>query len=129
MEESKGKILTGDLLRILDLQQELASIKQGDTSIIDYFTKLRVIGDELENYRPEPICTCATKKCSCDVLKTVKQRKTQDQVMQLLCGLNDQYSHVKSNILMMDPLPIINKVFSFAVQQERQFNGTDALGN
>jgi len=62
MEESKGKILTGDLLRILDLQQELASIKQGDTSIIDYFTKLRVIGDELENYRPEPICTCATKK-------------------------------------------------------------------
>ena len=36
---------------------------------------------------------------------------------------------MKSNILMMDPLPIINKVFSFVVQQERQFNSTNALGN
>ena len=72
MEGSKGKIL---ILRILDLQQELASIKQGDPSITNYFTKLRVISDELENYRPKPICTCTTK-CSCDVLKIVKQRKT-----------------------------------------------------
>lgn len=61
-------------MRISYLQQELASIKQGDTSIIDYFTKLRVILDELENYRPKPICTCATKY-SCDALKTVKQTR------------------------------------------------------
>ena len=49
--------------------------------------------------------------------------------MQFLCGLNDQYSHMKSNILMIDPLPVINKVFSFIVQQERQSNNANALGN
>ena len=49
--------------------------------------------------------------------------------MQFLCDLNDRYSHVKSNILMMNPLPVMNKVFSFAVQQERQFNNANALGN
>ena len=38
----------------------------------------------------------------------MKQRKTQDQVMQFLCDLNDRYSHVKSNILMMNPLPVMN---------------------
>ena len=36
--------------------------------------------------------------------------------MEFICGLNDQYNHVKSNILMMDPLPSINKVFSYTAQ-------------
>nr|KYP39185.1 hypothetical protein KK1_039518 [Cajanus cajan] len=44
----------------------------------------------------------------------------QDQVMQFLHGLNDQYSYVKFNILTMDPLPPILKVFYYVVQQERQ---------
>ena len=30
---------------------------------------------------------------------------------------------------MMDPLPSINKVFSYATQQERQLNGTVNLNN
>jgi len=59
----------------------------------------------------------------------VKQRKVQDQVMQFLRGLNDRYSNVKSNILMMDPLPSINKVFSYATQQERLLNGTVSMNN
>jgi len=59
----------------------------------------------------------------------VKQRKVQDQVMQFLRGLNDQYSNVRSNILMMDPLPSINKVFSYATQQERQLNGIVSMNN
>lgn len=41
--------------------------------------------------------------------------------MQFLRGLNDQYNNVRSNILMMDPLPTIAKEFSYAVQQQRQF--------
>ena len=59
----------------------------------------------------------------------MKQRKVQDQVMQFLRGLNDRYSNVKSNILMMDPLPSINKVFSYATQQERLLNGTVSMNN
>jgi len=59
----------------------------------------------------------------------VKQRKVQDQVMQFLRGLNDQYNNVSSNILMMDPLPSINKVFSYTTQQERQLNGTVNMNN
>ena len=59
----------------------------------------------------------------------MKQRKVQDQVMQFLRGLNDQYNNVSSNILMMDPLPSINKVFSYTTQQERQLNGTVNMNN
>ncbi|WVZ04925.1 hypothetical protein V8G54_018271 [Vigna mungo] len=109
----------GDLLRIAKLQQEAASIKQGNTSISKYFSKLRVIWDELECYRPYLSCTCLSA-CSCKALTESIKRKQQDHIMQFLGGLNDQYNAVRTNILMMDPLPPISKVFSYVVQQERQ---------
>lgn len=56
-KDLKPQYLQGDLLRISNVQQELASIKQGDTSITNYFTKLCIIWDELESYRPDPFCT------------------------------------------------------------------------
>lgn len=70
--------------------------------------------DELDSYRPDLVCTCETR-CSCDAFVTMIQRKTQDQVMQFLRWLNDNYTNVRSNILMMDPLPKITKVFSYVV--------------
>ena len=34
-------------------------------------------------------------------------------------GLNDSYSQIRGQILMMDPLLAINKVFSLVLQEER----------
>ena len=102
----------------------MASIKQGDQSIKDYFTKLRIIWDELESYRPDPTCSC-DPKCVCDALTSMIERKQQNRIMQFLRGLNDQFNTVKFNVLMMDPLPNIAKVFSYVVQQERQINSNE----
>ena len=101
--------------KIKELQQEMASIKQGNQSITDYFTKLRIIWDELESYRSDSICSC-DPKCVCDALTNVMERKQQDRIMQFLKGLNDQFNTLRSNVLMMDPLPNIAKVFSYIVQ-------------
>ena len=35
-------------------------------------------------------------------------------------GLNESFSHIRAQILMPDPLSPINKVFSLAIQEERQ---------
>ncbi|WVZ21680.1 hypothetical protein V8G54_009002 [Vigna mungo] len=79
----------------------------------DYFSKLRVIWDELECYRPDLSYTCIPA-CSCKALTESIERKQQDHIMmQFLGGLNDQYNTVRTNSLMMDPLPPISK-------QERQ---------
>ena len=59
-------------------------------SVTEYFTKLRIIWDELENFRPNPMCTCPVK-CSCSVISIINQRKCEDRAMQFLRGLNDQY--------------------------------------
>nr|KYP45544.1 hypothetical protein KK1_032902 [Cajanus cajan] len=45
--------------------------------------------------------------------------------MQFLRGLNEQYSNVRSHVLLMDPRPEISKIFSYAAKQERQLLGND----
>nr|KYP49472.1 hypothetical protein KK1_028819 [Cajanus cajan] len=60
------------------------------------------------------MCTCSIR-CSCNVLPVMEQRKCEDQAMQFLRGLNDQYSNIRSHILLMDPIPPISKIFSYVV--------------
>nr|KYP44810.1 hypothetical protein KK1_033671 [Cajanus cajan] len=59
----KSRYSQGDILCILDLQYEAFSLQQGDLFITKLLTKLRIIWDELENFRPDPACSC-THKCS-----------------------------------------------------------------
>jgi len=47
--------------------------------------------------------------------------------MQFLHGLNDHFNNVKSHVLLMVPLPLVNKVFSLVAQQERQLSETHTL--
>jgi len=90
-------------------------------SVREYFTKLRVIWDELENFRPNPVCTCPVK-FSCSDFSIINQRKCEDRAMQFLRGLNYQYRNICSRVLLMDPIPAISKKNSLVVQQERQLS-------
>ncbi|XP_073127499.1 uncharacterized protein [Henckelia pumila] len=40
--------------------------------------------------------------------------------MMFLLGLNESFASVRGQLLLMDPLPSINKVFSLIIQEERQ---------
>ncbi|XP_058755469.1 uncharacterized protein LOC131628660 [Vicia villosa] len=51
---------------------------------------------------------------------SIRAYKDGDQVIRILKGLNDQYSAVRSQIMLMEPLPTICKVYSLLVQQDRQ---------
>ncbi|WVY99182.1 hypothetical protein V8G54_031333, partial [Vigna mungo] len=59
-------------------------------TVTDYFTQLRVLWDELENFRSDPVCVCGVK-CLCQFSSILAQRKLEDQAMQFLRGLTDQY--------------------------------------
>lgn len=55
----------------------MTSIRQGDKTIIDYFTRLHIIWGELESYQLDLVCTC-NPKCTRDSLISVIERKKQD---------------------------------------------------
>jgi len=43
-------------------------------------------------------------------------------------GLNDTFSHIRGQILLIDPLPPINKLFSLVLQEERQREASASVG-
>lgn len=121
-DELKERFTKGDYFRISDLIQEIHSIKQGDKSVTEFFTEFKILWDELEMLSPTPECTCVVK-CSCDLVKSIQKKQEIEQVVCFLKGLGEVYSTVKSNILMMEPLPSINKAYGLVLQQEGQLQG------
>ncbi|GAU44717.1 hypothetical protein TSUD_400290 [Trifolium subterraneum] len=116
-KELKDRFYQGDVFRISDIQEEICNLKQGDSSISSYYTKLKKLWQELDNFRPIPVCEC---DITCTAITKIHQYKDGDQVIHFLKGLNEQYSAVRAQIKLMDPLPDIAKVYSLLVQQERQ---------
>jgi hypothetical protein len=40
--------------------------------------------------------------------------------METISNINDSYAHIRGQILLIDPLPAVNKVFFVVLQEERQ---------
>ncbi|PNX74638.1 retrovirus-related Pol polyprotein from transposon TNT 1-94, partial [Trifolium pratense] len=103
------------------LQQEICALRQETRSVTDFYSDLKTLWEELELYLPIPTCTCH-HRCSCEAMRSARRNHTLLQTVRFISGLNDRFSTVKSQILIMDPLPPINKVFSLVIQHERQGN-------
>ncbi|KAA8520885.1 hypothetical protein F0562_011558 [Nyssa sinensis] len=69
--------------------------------------------DELAIYNPILVRDCGK-------LKVLNDRYDRDYVVQFLMGLSDSYSLSKDQIMLLEPLPPLNRVFSMIQQQERQ---------
>ncbi|XP_022873392.1 uncharacterized protein LOC111392311 [Olea europaea var. sylvestris] len=104
--------------RIFQLRRELMNLTQVQLSVGVFFTKLKTIWEELSNYRP--ICSCG--KCSCDGNKKLSEHYQMEYVMSFLMGLNDTFAQVKGQLLFMDPMTSINKIFSLVSQEKHQRN-------
>ncbi|KAL2326401.1 hypothetical protein Fmac_025459 [Flemingia macrophylla] len=110
----------GDVFRISDIQEEIYALRQGYLSISAYFTQFQNLWQELDQFRPLPSCSCKIK-CSCNHVPTIRSYREGDYVRRFLKGLNKPYSVVRSQAMMMQPLPDLDHVFSLLIQQERQF--------
>ncbi|XP_072056223.1 uncharacterized protein [Arachis hypogaea] len=118
LKELKHRYCHGDIYRIAELEEDLFATRQGELTITAYYTKLKEIWEELDNLRPIPICSRCSENCTCE-LNILRGYKEDSSVVRLLRGLNDQYSTVRSQIMLMKPLPKVDAVFSDLLQQER----------
>ncbi|XP_057730291.1 uncharacterized protein LOC130945599 [Arachis stenosperma] len=92
----------GDRFRVAKLYEELYALKQGDFTVTAYFAKLKTIWEELDNFRPISMCACEMK-CDCG-LGIIRMQRKEDRVTKFLRRLGEQYSNVKSQI-MLEGLP------------------------
>lgn len=82
-------------------------------SVVAHFTKLKRLWDELTCFIPIPVCTCGSAKAVAD-------RTSFNQLIQFLMRLNECYDHRRNQILVMDPLPSVNKAYSMILRVEKQ---------
>lgn len=92
------------------------NLRQEQSSISIYFTKLKTIWEELGNYRPN--CSCV--KYSCGGVKHLNEHHQMEYIMYFLMGLDVFFSQVRGQLLLMDSMPPINCVLSLIVQEEQQ---------
>lgn len=56
--------------------------------------------------------------CTCLAMRNTKGFRAEDRIIQFLIGLNEECQGVASQVLLMDPMPPINRVFPLVMQQE-----------
>ncbi|XP_073041984.1 uncharacterized protein [Primulina eburnea] len=66
----------------------------------------------------EYISLVTLPSCECATARKYVEHDQQQHLLQFLMGLNDSYMHVRSQILMMVPLPTIGQAFSLLSQEE-----------
>ena len=102
--------------RIFQLRRDLINHVQNQQSVSVYFTKLKALWEELSNFHP--VCSCG--KCSCGGVQNLNAYFQMEYVMSFLMGLNDSFAQIRAQLLLLDPIPQMNNVFSLVLQEERQ---------
>ena len=82
-------------------------------SVGSYFTKLKSLWDERD-------ALCSLPTCTCGSIKEINAYLDIQKTMKFLMGLNDTYVGVRSNTLLQDPLPTVNKAYSLVLRHEKQ---------
>lgn len=110
----------GNVPRIFQLKKDLTALNQGTMSITAYFTKIRTLTDELNALAPLPKCICVSNTCSCGVSAKLEAYEQINSLSQFLMGLNDVFTSIRGQILLMKPLPTLSQAYFMLLQEENQ---------
>ncbi|XP_019176614.1 PREDICTED: uncharacterized protein LOC109171951 [Ipomoea nil] len=118
----KRRFSQQDLFRIVEIKCEIYQMKQGDNSLNEYFTRQKLLWDELSILRPQMNCVC-NKKCEYrKKIDELNEQAEKDRLPIFLIGLHEKYTCARNQIMLMRPLPNVNEAYSMIAQQERQFH-------
>lgn len=106
---------------VYNVYQKINSCTQGSDSLSDYYDKLSALWKEFDSL------TNLTS-CVCDASKKFSDHSEQIKLMQFLMGLDDSFGHVRSNILLREPLPSVKTAFSICSREESHKIGTSSGG-
>ncbi|XP_019157471.1 PREDICTED: uncharacterized protein LOC109154047 [Ipomoea nil] len=114
--------------KIAEIQNEIYRSVQGNMSINEYFTKCNGLWEKLNAVRPLPICECVPR-CVCSLRSKIQKDREEDQVIRFLEGINEGFDSIKSGILVMVPLPTMEKVLNMTLKLGRKLNGATVHKN
>ncbi|GKB07038.1 hypothetical protein Tco_0835271 [Tanacetum coccineum] len=89
----------------------ISSIKQGGSSLDDYYHRLNSLWRELDALTKLPICVC-------DANQELDNHNKLMKLMQFLIRLDDCYQSVRSCLLIRDPLPEVKDAYVIVSREE-----------
>ncbi|XP_071714896.1 uncharacterized protein [Rutidosis leptorrhynchoides] len=96
---------------IFNLHFNISTLKQGNNSLSEYYHKLNSLWKQYN-------AMANLKQSTCEAADQTVKHNSMLKLMQFLMGLNDCYMHVKSNLLLRDPLPDVKTAYSVLSREE-----------
>ncbi|XP_050289694.1 retrovirus-related Pol polyprotein from transposon RE1 [Quercus robur] len=102
----KNRFSQSNGLRVFELRRMVSTLSLDNLSVSSYYTRFKVIWDELVNYKPIPSCSYGI--CTCGSMAARVKYQEEECTMNFLMGLNESFATVRGQILLMKPLPSLN---------------------
>lgn len=113
---------------VYQLNRGLTLLGQENNPVSIYFSKLKMIWDELQELEEFPKCACAaSKSCTSNLIKKIQDMDSRNKLFRFLMGLNSSYGDVRDQILAMDPLPSVSRAYYIIQQTEKQRKITNVV--
>ena len=79
-----------NLPRKYQLEQSIATLKQGSMDLYAYYTKKKTLWEQLSNTK-----ITAARRCNCDHVKELLEEAETSRIIQFLMGLNDKFANIR----------------------------------
>ncbi|GJV47693.1 hypothetical protein Tco_1437905 [Tanacetum coccineum] len=119
--KNKMKIVTGQFPKPA-IESELKPIweRNNDILISWNLNTLKGFWDEFDALEAPYMCVCV---CNCENGRVNGERDQRKRLIQFLMRLDESYSNIKGQILLMQPLPSTTKAYTIVRQEEKQREG------
>ena len=89
----KNRFFQSNGPRVFELRRMVSTFSQDNLSLSSYYTRFKVIWDELVNYKPIPSCSCGI--CTCGSMGARIEYQEGECTLNFLIGLNESFATVR----------------------------------
>ncbi|XP_047326792.1 uncharacterized protein LOC124930497 [Impatiens glandulifera] len=106
------------------LARDISTIQQGNLSVEEYYSKIRLYWEEIAGISPLIKCECdgsdVLSYYGCRAIRKFICIDENAKLLQFLLGQNETYENVKDQILNTDNFPTVHKAFTIVLNIEKK---------
>ncbi|XP_071738636.1 uncharacterized protein [Rutidosis leptorrhynchoides] len=98
----------------------LNTVSEEISNSLNFINSAAGLWDEVDALEAPYMCNCL---CTCENGRVNGEREQRKRLIQFLTGLDDSYSNIRGQILLLQPLPTTAKAYGMIKQEEKQREG------